>query len=249
MTEKELISQLQGLKQIKPRQDWVVLIKKQILEGEIIEPKTSFFSQMLSVFRFNYRPAFAVLTIAVLFGLFGFSQNSLPGDFFYPLKKMSERSQALFVSEGEKSIINLELANKRLEELTEIAQTNQTKKLAPAINEFQASISEATKNLVKINATGSVPGSIKGIVEETQKLKENKQKAEALGIVIGNMEDLDNAIIQQIEIQLKVWKETPLTEEEKNLLTEAENYYQEKDYYQASLSSEELWKSYSVRVK
>ena len=33
MTEKELINQLKGLKEIKPRKEWALLLKSQIFEG------------------------------------------------------------------------------------------------------------------------------------------------------------------------------------------------------------------------
>lgn len=180
MTEKELIAELLKLRQIKPRKDWVVLNKNLILGAEpAYRSRTS-----VSFFPY-FKPALAgLISIFIIVGLFGFAQNSLPGDFLYFIKRIAEKSQTVFVLEGEKPQANLELANKRLEELTKIAEANQVRKLAPAINEFQANISEAAKGLSKIDATNSDPVVIKKIVEGNKKLEENKQRAKSLGVVI-----------------------------------------------------------------
>jgi len=105
--ETDLVKKIQGLKQIQPDKDWIVSTKTQIL-GE--EPKVLFFPY--------FKPVFAGLIVFVmLFGSFGFAQNSLPGDLLYPLKKVTERGQAIFVSEEEKPGFQLKLTNERLEEL------------------------------------------------------------------------------------------------------------------------------------
>lgn len=251
MTEKELTGLIREFRQIKPRKDWVVLTKERICGEEPARKWSSVFEVLPRlIFQYN-KLAFASLILFVfLTTAFSFAQGSLPGDPTYILKRITEKSQALFVSETEKPVRNLELANKRLEELTIIAETNQVKKLAPALNEFQASISEATKNLERMNATNSAPSNIKGIVEKTQKIKENKQKIEALGVVVGDIENLDNAIAKQIEIQIKTWQGISLDEELSSLLEKSEKYYyQDKDYYQASQALEELWRLYNARVR
>lgn len=227
MNDKQLINQIQLLKQIKPRQDWVVSVKTQILQDEVQSSVsvTQVFSRMF----LQLRPAFVSLVVLVaIIGTFGFVQNSLPGDLLYPVKKVAEQGQAKFlVSEQDIVHYKLEMANKRLEELTKIAQVNQVKKLAPAIAEFQANVAEAADNLIKAKDLN-----IKEIVADTQKLEENKAKIEALGIVIGETQEFDNAMKQVVEGQIEILENQTLTENQEQVLVlvkqdfEAGNYSQ-----------------------
>lgn len=211
MEEKELISKIQKLRQIKPDQDWVVLTKSQIL-GEEKKCTSLFLFPFLKV-----KPVYAgLVVIFILFGLFGMAQNSLPGDLLYPIKKITEKSQAVFISEEELPKYNLEIANKRLEELNKIAQTNQVKKLTPAISEFQSSVSQAGQKL-----TETKKPKVKEIVEVTKKIEENKQKVESRGIEVGETTELDKALLQLIERQLKDLQVRSLTDSQKQIFLEA----------------------------
>jgi len=222
MTEKELIGKIRELRQIKPRKDWVSLTKSQIL-GESARDRAS-----VSFFPF-WKPALATVTaFGILFGVFSFAQNSLPGDILYSIKKITEKSQAVFVSEKELPKYNLEIANKRLDELNEIAQTNQVKKLAPAISEFQANISEAAKSLATVKGQD-----VEKIVAQTKKLEENKQKAEKVLATKIETEEYDNALAQIVESQIKDLGERTLTEEQMKILAEAKTDFSAGNYSDA----------------
>jgi len=227
MTENELIGKVRKLRQIKPRKDWVVLTKRRILG----EPPTlsGLFLDSLRIFPkavFQYKLALATLTIIlVLGGGFGFAQNSLPGDFLFPIKKITEKTRAVFVSKEEKPAFQLKLTNERLKELTRIAETNQIKKLAPAISEFQASVSEAAQNLIKIKEPEKTWEAGKAVVAEIKKLEENKQKIESLGVVVGDAEEIENVMCQLVEREIKDLG--TLTEKQEELLSEAEDYLAE----------------------
>jgi hypothetical protein len=217
MTEAGLVKKIQVLKKIRPRKDWVVLTKSQIL-GE--EPKILFFP--------FFKPALATVTaFGILFGVFSLAQNSLPGDILYPLKKIAERGQAVFVSEEEKPTFQFELANKRLEELTEITQTNQVKKIAPAIEEFQANVSEAAKSLVKVKKVDEK------IVAQTKKLEENKESIEKVLATRIEIKEYDTAIAQLVEGQIEELKNQSLTEAQQELLEGAEEDFEAGNYNQA----------------
>jgi len=216
--EKELIGKIRELRQIKPRKDWVVLTKSQIL-GQ--EPKILFFP--------FFKPVLATVTaFGILFGVFSLAQNSLPGDFLYSIKKITEKGQAVFVSEEEKPAFQFELANKRLEELTEIAQTNQVKKLPPAISEFQANMSEVAKSLAKVKGQD-----VEKIVAQTQKLEENKKKVEEVLATRIETKEYDNAIAQLVEGQIEELESQTLTEGQQELLEEAKEDFQAGNYNQA----------------
>jgi len=223
MTENELIGKIRELRQIKPRKDWVILTKSQILGEE--KPVFAPF--------FIFRPVYAgVLFVFILLGLFGTAQNALPGDLLYPIKKIVEKSRVVFISEADKPKADLELANKRLEELNQIAQNNDVRKLAPAINEFQASISQAAKNL-----TTSKGADVKGIVAETQKLEENKKKAESLGVVVGGTEELENAYKILAEREIENLENSSLTEKQEEVLKEAKDYFENGDFTNALIKA------------
>lgn len=229
MTEKQLIGKIRILRQIKPRKDWVLLTKKNVFGEEISRERVSVSSVFGALPRLlSYKPALVgVVSVFIFLGLFTSAQNALPGDFLYPIKKITEKSQAIFVSETNKPVFQLKLANERLEELAKIAQTDQVKKLAPAISEFQVSVSEAAKKLAEVKSTSQ------DIVNETQKIGENKEKVEkALAIKIGT-EEFDEALSQFAKSQIEYFEGRTLTEEQASLLAEAKEDFEAGNYSQA----------------
>jgi len=222
MTENELIGKIRKLRQIKPRKDWVVLTKSQILGEEKMD---------VSLFPF-FKPVYAGLFLfLILIGLLEFSFAALPGELLFPLKRIVEKTQAIFVSEEEKPKMNLELANKRLEELNQIAEKNEVKKLAPAMNEVQASISETAKNLVKSKKID------RETIEKSLELAKNKEKAEkSLGINIGSEEteeSLNDFYKTQAEYLIGDFKNRTLTDEGKIALENAEKEFEAGNYLEA----------------
>lgn len=243
MEETQLIRQLKGLREVQPRQDWVVLAKNRIFSEEPEELKTG----LVSFFPFfRYKLALApIISVLVLIGLFGFIQSTVPGDTLFTVKKITEDAQVAFSSSGEKSTTYLKLANKRLEDLSKIAQANQVGRLNPTIKEFQASVSEATKNLVamSVNVTSSDSIMLKELVAESQKLEENKERVEAvLGAAVGDTEELENAITQ-LEKQTAAYLISDLTQrtlsqDDQKLFDEAKQDFEAGDYSQAL---EKIW--------
>jgi len=229
MTEKDLIRQLKELKEIKPRQDWVLLTKRQILQEVSVNlPEVHTWAM------FQWKLAFApVVSVLIIIGLFGFANTTVPGDFLFSVKKATETVQVGLSTGAEKSEVHLRLANKRLEELSEIAGDNRVRSLAPTIKEFQDNMIEAVNGLSLMD-----PSTLKDLVKETQKLEENKQKVESvLGVQIGNDET------EQLEKQLADYlifdlEKRTLNEEEQKLLTEAKEYFEAGAY---TLALEKLW--------
>jgi len=220
MTEAEIGRKLKGLKQIKPRKDWVSLTKKEILGEE---------SFGFTLFPY-FKPAFAgLITVFIVFGLFGFVKNALPGDLLYIVRKAAHEGQVLLIPDQEKSVYQLKLANDRLEDLT----TAPVKNLAPTINEFQANIHQAAQNLAKIDATTSDAMVMKKIVEETKKIDENKQKAESLGMVIGGTEELNSVLTKIVGNLIEDLEERTLSEEKKEVLAEMKELFDEGKYIES----------------
>lgn len=230
MTEEQLIAKLKELRQIKPRENWVLLAKKEILVNDKRSLAPFEGAKLLLQFPFQYKPIFAGLVVlVVLIGVFGFAQNSLPGDSLYSIKKIAEKSQAVFFSEKGQIIHNFDLANRRLDDLTKVVEQNSVRNLGPAINEFQASISKAAESLVKTKD----PKVAKEIALEIKKLEEKTEQVKSLGVEIGESEELENALTEVVEREIKDLETRTLTEEQAEILIQAKSDFETGNYSQA----------------
>jgi len=227
MAKNELIGKIEILHQIRPRKSWVVLTKKRILgEDKTISGLILDSFRVFEGLIFQYKLAFvSLILMLILGGTFVFAQHSLPGEPLFVLKKITEKTRAVFVSESEKPGTQLELANKRLEELTQIAQKNEVRKLAPAIEEFQASVSESAKKLVQIKEPEKSREAGKKVIAQIKKLSENKEKVESLGVVIGDSKEIEDAFCTLTEREIKSLG--TLTEKQEELLGEVKEYLKE----------------------
>ena len=227
MTDKNLIKQLKSLKEIKPRQEWVLLTKENLFKEE---PKITLIGLIKELqkgerFVFNHKPAFAAVFSAVIFiGLFGFAQNSVPGDSLFPLRKITEKGQAALTLGKDKPRRDLEMVNRRLSDLTKVAFENGD--VQPAIREYRSSAGEAAKSIKEAENIGQ-------IAEEIKKLVENEAIVKSLGVEVGEAEELDNALAEIVEREIKDLEETLLTEKELEKLEMAKELYKEKEYGRA----------------
>lgn len=236
MTEKEFIAQIKGLRRIKPRHDWVVLTKKNILGEDATYRGQCPVSSFLEMFRF--RLIFApVLAVFILIGLFNFSQYSLPGNLLYYVKRAAEKSRAVFVSVEQKPQYELEMTNKRLEELNKIAQNNQVKNIAPALNEFQKTKVTAKKsvfNSIKGKSEKEAIKVAKNIAPELNKINKNEEKVfGSLGIASEENASSSTTDKVIIELLIKDGENSTLTEEQSRDLLEVKSDYENGDYSKA----------------
>ena len=227
----ELISKIEELKGIKPRPEWVILAKAKILGPEYISSETHS-ARLWGIFGWRSITAMSV-SMAVLLGVFIGAQSALPGGPLYSLKRMTEKGQSAFVSTREKPKANIELASKRLEELGQIAKNNQSRRLAPAISEFQANVASLTKDLTAMSSTSSDMTAVKGIVQAAKQLEENKRKVEAMGIVVGGTDELDSAIAKLVEREIAQIGANDLTENQQKTLEQAREDLKAGDYSSA----------------
>lgn len=219
MKETELINELQKLRKIQPRKDWIVFTKTKIL-GDT--PRVSPF-----VF---FRPAFAgALALGLLMGLFFISQNALPGELLYPVKKLSEKTQKIFVSKENRPEFQLKLTEKRLTELQEIVEKNDTRKLSSALSELNASKDNAKKEISKIQNN---PNLVERIAPMAQKNDETEKQIRA-SIGIGNEEEKEPGVKIIVESLIKNRKGSILTDEQKSDLEKVEEYYENEQYQKA----------------
>ena len=144
------------------------------------------------------------------------------------MKKLTEKGQAAFVSDANKSEYQLGQANKRLDDLNKIAEQNQVKKLAPAIDEFQKTLSQATQDLK------ATPKLNKEILDQAKKIVESKERIEeTLGVQVGETEELENVLKELVGQEIKDLENRTLTDEQANLLEGAKEAFNSGDYSQA----------------
>ena len=162
MNEEQLINKIQELKTITPNSDWVLSNKNNLL-GEEKHLDWSLF----------FRPALVGASLFAIMVAFNLSQDSLPGELLFTLKKLTEGKDTMLCAQDDKTLRSFELAHKRLEELFLIAESNEVKKIAPAINEFQLTIKDVTKELSKAYVTGNEID--EGLIDEANRLEEAKE--------------------------------------------------------------------------
>lgn len=224
MEQKEVISKLKILKEIRPEKNWVFQTKKEIL-GE-----TSF------IFPLLLKPAYFILFLIFLtFGLFGFSKNSLPGEPLFLIKKITEKAQEMTLPETEKVDYSLELAQKRLNELKLLAEKNETRKLPKAFKEVKESTFAATVNLLKSKNVNEK------IIEKVLKFELQKQEIEnkilATKIGIEEQEDPAKIISERLISELK---ERSLTEQQKEIFEKAKIEFENRNFAQSLILLSQL---------
>jgi len=229
-SDTALIKKIQVLKDIKPRKEWVVLAKKEILsEKAIPSQEMSFGFWGWPRLILQYRMALATLVVVgLLIGTFGFCQKAIPGDFLYTFKKVVEKTRLSFVPEQEKTALHLEYANERLQNIVSIVENKKTEKITPIIEEYQTNVSEAAKSLAQIKKPD-----VKKIAQKAKEIEVNKQKIEALGVIVGETKEWDNALAQIVDSQIKDLEKGSLSEIQEKILEEAKMDYQNGDYSQA----------------
>lgn len=198
MTEKDLISGLKELKEIKPRKEWVSLTKHNLLKQE---SKFSF----ASIFPY-YRYALAGASLIIFVGIFTLSNDALPGDILYSVRKTAEM---ISLRNSQASLV-FDIADRRLNDLAVIAKKDNKKNLQPAINEYQASVSEVAKSLARQD--------VKKVLENVKKLEDKKISVESLGIVIGEDKEITNALSEIVNRELADLEIRTLTEDNQLIL-------------------------------
>jgi len=240
ITETQLIDSLKGLKEIKPNKQWAVLLKSQILdcntEKQVEFNSTDFvmvnkagIAEIISRIFSQKKLAYASATLAFLvIGIFGFARYTMPGDMFYPVKRIAEQTQQT----------PLQIAYNRSEDLIKVVKENKTQNLSPAIIEYKASISDAVKNLsdsLAIAKEGD-KSAVEEIINEVKKIQKNQKQLETLGVNIEDPEqisELDAALSFIVENQIADLEESTLTDSQQEILEKAKELYIQGEYSEA----------------
>lgn len=240
--EKDLIAKISRLKEIEPRNSWVLFAKTNIPNeaNKEVGQKPSLIQEighLVSYVRYLEKPAyiFAVLAFVVLGGIgYKVSQNSLPGDALYSVRSIIEKATT-----RSDSFSALLIAQRRLEDLRRVVEGNKVKNLASATEEFNLSLAEVSRGLLAL--VENEPEKALQVTRELVQLQKGKAQIEQiLGATIGEEEtsELTNATKILVEAELNDLKERTLTAEQKELLKEAIGAYQAEDYQKAL---ENIW--------
>lgn len=152
MTEKELISQLNNLKSIKPDKLWKAE-NREILYTQIsnsapqIIKLNIFIDSLIKIKEFFAQPSLAlVILLAVMIGgsIFGTSAfTAKPGDSLYIAKIISEKAQlAMTFNEEEKTKLEIKFANNHAKEIAQLlsAQNQNQKDTDKLTSDFKKEI-------------------------------------------------------------------------------------------------------------
>lgn len=211
MISRKLAKQFDSLKAIKPRTEWkdrtreillaqitaqekagqqhfpIVGITIAYLRGAVIASYRQTAEQLFA------RPlALSGVLSAVVVGAVSIviaSQGSIPGDPLYTVKRTEESVRVAFVSPTERPALQLDLATKRLRELSKLAERTlsadeKTEQTTFLTQEADASISTAQKELIRV--TKETP---EKAVYVAAQLKENAVKSKEQAQKISNEPD------------------------------------------------------------
>lgn len=226
ISEKQLILQLKELKNIKPREEWVSLLKSKILA----ETKTEFVAQkntgkligildIISASFFQKKMAYAMATLVfMIVGVLGFAQYTMPGDLLFPIKKIAEQSSASLTGQNvlTQSVLSF---NNRVNDLAQISKEGRAGNIPSTIAEVNQNISELSKTLK--NNPVKDPVVIKEIAATLKTL------ASVKGTDVNQSQEVKDLYETIVSSQIEDFKNTTLTTNQKDILEIAEKFYKE----------------------
>ncbi|MCG2698381.1 DUF5667 domain-containing protein [Candidatus Parcubacteria bacterium] len=246
---KELLSQLNKLKDIKPNVDWKnsnrEILFSQITRGHLEEEISKFdiFKNMLphNMFSRALQPVLAVVLIVLIVASGGVislnaARDTNPGDSLYIAKIISEKAQlAITFNDKGKAKLGVEFASNRALEITRViaeSEKNKEKQVEKLTKDFKKEISAVKARLVKIDSA------------KDNSAKENKEAAETqdddLQVFSANLEKSDQGmeIYDSAGNLLSAEEESAAVEDSvvagpsnlDDILTEAEKLFDEQDY-------------------
>jgi uncharacterized protein YoxC len=242
ITQKQLIESLKQFKEIKPRKEWAVLLKSQILapstkvlvrvekkhvelEVPVKQAKSVGIMDVLSSVFFQRKLAYAFAVVLFLIvGVFGFARYTVPGDMLFSIKKISEQSQAALTGQSGLKQDVATLSN-RINDLAQVAKDGRTDNIPSAISEINADLSKLAKNL-KNNPVNN-PQTIKDIASSLKTL------ADVPGTDLSENQDVKDLYQTVVQSQIADLQKTTLTDDQKNTLAEAQDLYNQGKYTDA----------------
>ena len=228
ITQKQLIESLKQMKEIKPRQKWVTLLRSQVLAEKKVEieipVRKAKYVGFMETFSSVFSPRKLVYSFAALLFLivtaFGFSKYAMPGDLLFPAKKIVEQSTADLTGQTQlnQDVVAL---NNRVNDLKQVASQGKVNNIPSAISE----VTQVAKDL-KNNPTKD-PQTIKNIATSLKVL------ADVPGTDLTETQDVKDLYQTVVQNQIADLQKTTLTDSQKSILNKAEDLYSQGKYSEA----------------
>lgn len=236
MEEIKLIKKLESLKELKPSENWVFCAKGNILANQFEKDASvsfaSVFNYLFSSSRVMVPALCSVITLVFGFGVYTAAANSMPGDRLYAVKHAIENVKMSMKSGVAQSVAKVNQAEQRLTDLDNITKQseNQGNRLAAGISEVQKALSVASKELKNIPESQKA-GLVENIVSKISKI----EKTTNASIIDNESSDYQEIYKLFIESEIKELtnNENNLTDEQKDLLSQAKESFDVHDYNKA----------------
>lgn len=232
MEEKDLISKIQLLKQVKPRKEWVFSVKNEILSSDLNnkvinspEYGWTFSSIFNSVFQRKFSYAFALLLIVFIsFG--AIEMMGLPGS----VENNSSHTSAVLSERDVKS--KMDLLEKKSQALAQISSKNSAENdVEPRVQELNGIVNNIAESIQgNPNLAKTVAGSI------------NDSKTYLDVISSDNLKETSGLLYKTIVEEMITYLDTvTLTETQQKELTSIKTFYAQGNY---NVALENILKSF-----
>ncbi len=234
MEEINIIKKLESLKETKPNSEWVAFAKRDILSKEFVKEKESFsFTTFISTLShaFETPKVLAPVLSGMIVVVFGFalvsSQNTMPGDNLYSLKKAYNQVATSLLPADQQAVARINQADELLAQLDSIAKSNDNGNIEATTEEVKKAISVASREITKVSEEqqGELAGQLVSRVSEVEKTTN-------ASIMDSESEEIIYSVFIKSEIKEFEGNDN-LTESQLELLNNAKEYFELGDYASA----------------
>lgn len=237
MEEIKIIKKLESLKETKPNNEWVAFAKRDILSKEFVkEETTSTFATFISTCShiFETPKVLAPVLSGMVVAVFGFaiisSQNTMPGDNLYSLKKAYDQVATSFLPADMQAVARIKQADKLLAQLDNISKSNDTvnRNIEVTTEETKKAISVASREITRVPEEQQA-GLVSQLVSGVSKVERTTNAS----IMDSESEEIIYSVFIKSEIKEFEENKDNLTESQLELLNNAKEYFAINDYTSA----------------
>lgn len=183
MENREIVKNLKKLVQIRPSQKWRDLTRGNLINQLNWEKKQEIFNYQPKTGFLNWIGSFQPAALAACFLIIFIggpwltimaSQASLPGEFLYPIKRAAETVQTRIVSRNKQSKLQVEFADRRLEEFTKITEETPDGNAKQMISDLRDNLAGASANIKGISKENAI-----AMAKKTIRIKEDIDRVKA----------------------------------------------------------------------
>lgn len=200
--KQDLIRKIKQLKDIQPSQEWLNSTRHNLTVRVDFDQKADS-KAGIGLFYWLRQGQSVALTVCLLLIFFlgpwlvvKASQASLPGEFLYPIKRMTEDFQASIASKNNKAQLQAEFASRRLDELTKITEDSftpdeKTQRAKQVVDDLKNNLAGVSVHLGDISKEKAI-----AVAKKAQTIKKNldKTKEEAPLDVQDDLAEAEKAV-------------------------------------------------------